>query len=707
MSNLHTKTEELVKILMDKTGSNEPHFFRVLVGFYMSTLAAMMRTNIRTHDRGSIPVNMYALGSASSGFGKTYSTNTLEELMIKPFQDDFIEDILEPSAQANIYKLGVKKATRDGTDPKDVVDMLKDSYESMGAFVPTFDSATSAAVKQLRSKLLLAEAGSLNLIVDEVGSNLTNNLEALTDYLSLFDKGLIKQKITKATAENKRGISLEGVTPANLLLFGTPTKLLNGGKTEEEFFSLLETGYARRLFFAFVKKSSSPAVLTAEQIYTKSTCPSTEALMDELTEHFASLADVQYFNQTLTMDRETAILVLQYKLDCEELAKNYKDHQEIFKAEMAHRYYKTLKLAGSYAFIDKSPTLTLHHFKCAMEVAEESGRAFKKLVNRERNYVKLAKYLSTIDHEVTQPDLVEDLPFYNGSISHKKEMMDLAIAYGYKNNIVIRRSFDDGIEFFIGESLKPINLEEVHLSISDDVATGYSYEEFDFNDISQLTQQSGLHFTNHALLHGHRNEVNSIPGTEMAILDVDGTVSLKLVKTLLEDFTYHIYTTKRHTEEVNRFRIILPLSHKVKLDAENYKLFMDNICAWLAFEVDSQTHQRSRKWLTNAGEYWDNKGALLDVTLFIPKTSKSDDATRFINENSDLSALERWFVKSVDSLGRNNVILKYAFALKDKGFKLNHIEDAVSQFNKSLPKPLKQSELEKTVFLTLRKKIIT
>lgn len=63
-------SEKLVDILSKKTqNSNHKIFFRVLVAYYFSKIASAMRTNIRTHDRGVIPVNMYALNLATSGFG--------------------------------------------------------------------------------------------------------------------------------------------------------------------------------------------------------------------------------------------------------------------------------------------------------------------------------------------------------------------------------------------------------------------------------------------------------------------------------------------------------------------------------------------------------------------------------------------------------------------------------------------------------------
>ena len=59
--------EKVVDILCKKTQSDSPLFFRVLVAYYFSKVASMMRCKIATPDRGVIPVNMYAINLATSG----------------------------------------------------------------------------------------------------------------------------------------------------------------------------------------------------------------------------------------------------------------------------------------------------------------------------------------------------------------------------------------------------------------------------------------------------------------------------------------------------------------------------------------------------------------------------------------------------------------------------------------------------------------
>ena len=97
----HKTSEELVQILCKKTQSTSPLFFRVLVSYYFCKLAATMRANILTHDRGKIPINLYAINLATSGFGKGHSTNIMEEHIINQFKSIFMEETLPVVSEQN------------------------------------------------------------------------------------------------------------------------------------------------------------------------------------------------------------------------------------------------------------------------------------------------------------------------------------------------------------------------------------------------------------------------------------------------------------------------------------------------------------------------------------------------------------------------------------------------------------------------------
>ena len=70
-------SEEIVDILVAKTQSQNRHFFRLLVAYYLSKVTSMMRCNIETRDRAILPVNTYVLNLMPSGTGKGFSTNIM------------------------------------------------------------------------------------------------------------------------------------------------------------------------------------------------------------------------------------------------------------------------------------------------------------------------------------------------------------------------------------------------------------------------------------------------------------------------------------------------------------------------------------------------------------------------------------------------------------------------------------------------------
>ncbi len=698
-------SEQLVEILCSKTQNSNPLFFRVLVGYYFSLVASMMRTTIATHDRGDIPVNMYALNLSTSGSGKGFSTNIMENHVINQFRGRFLEETFPILAEQNLPKLALKRANRKSTDPDEELIRVSKEFEGLGSLVFSFDSGTPAAVKQMRHKLLMADAGSVNLQIDEIGSNLVSNVDVLNTFLELFDMGVIKQKLIKNTAENTRNEEIVGRTPTNMLLFGTPSKLLNGSKTEEELYSMLETGYARRCFFGYSRASNRVVDQTPEEVYEQLTNQDSNQYLDELSDRLEGLADIINVNKRLVMSKETSLVLIEYRLKCEREANLYPEHEEIKKAEISHRYFKALKLAGAYAFIDDSPELTETHLYQAIKLAEESGEAFNQLLTRDRAYVKLAKYLGTTKRDVTQADLTEDLPFYRGAAAQKTEMLTLATAWGYKNNVIIKKSFSDGIEFLRGETLKETDLDKMVVSYSTDITTDYRNEYAPFDQLSKLTQAPGLHWVAHHLNGGYRNEENCIPGFNLVVIDVDGGVNMSTVKLLMKNYKFLIYTTKRHTDTENRFRLIFPINYELTLDAKDYKEFMSNIYEWLPFECDTATGQRARKWMSHDGHFEYNDGDVLDALPFIPKTSKNEERKELLNSQHSMDNLERWVMNNTGDGNRNNMMLRFAMILVDGGFDFEPIRQRVMSLNDKIPDKLDEAEIMSTIMITVAKAI--
>ena len=696
--------ETIVDAQCTLTQVSDRAFFRNLVAFALCQIASSMRVNIYTQDRGIIPVNSYVINLAPSGFSKNKSLAIIKDKVIDQFRYRFIEETLPLITDEAIMTIATARAIKNNTEYDEEEKKVKREIECPYLF--SFDSGTSPAYKQFRRSLLMIKAGSLNFIMDEIASNLTANAELFAAYLESYDTGEISEKLVKHTKDNSRAKEIIGRVPANMLLFGEPTKLLDGAKNEEEFDKMLQTGYARRCIFGFGQVNEEATKLTAVELFQLLKDPIHENNLKTISTKLGKLADKVNFNKTVFMSDEVSIELLQYKLDCEEIALSLGEHETVRKAEITHRYFKVLKLAGAYAFIDDSSEIEMYHLYAAMKVIEDSGKAFDKILTRERPYVRLAKYLASTNTEVTQVDLIE-ANVLKGSESQKRELITLATAYGYKNNIIIKKLFIDGIEFLKGESLKETNLDKLILACSTQLAEGYNpvVKNTSWKDFHILTQLDNYHWINHHMIDNYRLEKNAIPGFNLVVIDVDGGISLPTAQLLLKEYTYLVYTTKRHTDDSHRFRLIFPISHELKLNAEDYTEFMQNLFAWLPFKVDDQTAQRSRKWLSHKGSYQYNEGILLDALQFIPKTVKAEEQKKRIIDTQSLSNLERWFVSHTGEGNRSNQLIKYALLLVDSGLSEDVIQSKVLELNNKIPNKLEETEIHITIMKSVFKAI--
>lgn len=706
----HSTSEQLVNILQTKTQNTNPLFFRVIVAYYFSVLASQMRTTIRGWggSKSTIPINSYVIALAPSGSGKGHSTSLIENEVIQGFRDLFLEHTFPIIAEQHCEQLAIKRANRNGTDTQDELVKLAKDFKQLGALLFTFDSATTPAIKQMRQKLLMGNAGSCNLMVDEIGANLSGSIEPLITYLELYDKGLLKDKLIKSTTDNIRFERLHGYTPANMLLFGTPTKLLDGSKTEELFYELLEMGYARRCLFGYTDRSHKNIDTSVDDVIKQLFNTQHEAFLEDLNDELTLLANLDNVNRELTLPNNTIRLLVEYKMDCEKRSLALSDVDTVKKSELEHRYFKVLKLAGAYAFIDKSNEIAIKHIENAIKLIEDSGEAFVQVMSPQRPYVKLANYLANIKGEVTLADLDEDLPCFKGSKSQKEEMIIMATAWGYKNNIIIKKSYMESIMFLYADSIEETDLDKLIISYTNnpDMTTNYNNEIVPFDKLPILFKAKGYHWLNHHLNHNYRREENCLNGFNLLVLDVDGSCHLSTAQLLLKDYQVIYYTTKRHTENEHRFRIVLPLNYTLKLTSKEYKEFYNNVIKDIPFAVDEQCNQRSRKWLSQENtQIIISEGELFDALPYIPKSSKNEQREQRLKSQEDMDNLERWVINNTGDGNRNNMLLRYACILIDAKFSFDNIKTKVTSLNNKLTNKLDELELANTIFHTVAAKL--
>ena len=707
LMNYDPVTEMLTDIMCAKTQNSERMFFRIANSYYWGVLASQMHAKVEGWGGSQLPINIYAMNLSPSGTGKGYSTGLVEDQVINRFRETFMENTFPLAAEQRMKSLANARATRKGTDPNDEYEGLLKEYNTIGSLLFSFDSATVPAVKQLRHKLNLARAGGVNLQVDEIGANLVGQTEVLNAFLELYDKGKIKDKLVKSSVENTRYESIDGSTPTNMLLFGTPSKLLDSGLTQKYLTEMLEMGYARRCFFGYIPKVKKNVGADAATLVNQMFNNSNDATLDQLSCDLEQLADISNMNKIVRIEQAEAIYLMEYKIHCDKRADCLKDHETIMRSELENRFFKVLKLAGAYAFRDYSPNITIDHLEAAMRLAEDSGEHFARLMTPEYDYEKVARFLADCDTGVTLPDLEQALPCFRGSKQVKDQMIEYAVAWGYRHNIIVKKLYDGNILFLRGETLKETNTDEMILSTSTKLAEGYKASRIKFEDLSQLGVVNDYHWANHHFDGGYRREDHTLAGFNMIVLDVDGTLPLATAKELLKEYKCYFYTTKRHQNEdkLDRYRIILPTNYELQLDREEYKMFMDNVMSSLPFEMDESCNQRNKKWLTCASaETFFNDGDLFDVIPYIPRTAKNEEREARFKDQKDLDNLERWVLNNTGDGNRNKQLYNYAMVLVESGLQFTDIGERVRSLNNKLMDKLSDEELQATILKSIQSK---
>jgi len=709
----HPAVQEITDVLCARIRNDDQPFFRIFVAYYLTLMASSMRTKyITPSTNDETPVNMFAVALGHSGCGKTYAAYLMEEKFQMGFTERFTAETLPILLERNLYKLASKLSAQKDTEEDVEFERLKKEFENLGSYMHVFDGAGETAIKDARQQLLLADVGAINFQVDEIGLRFTQGhvSDAMTVYLELYQQGMIKNRRKVATADKKPSTTLNGKTPANALLFGTPDELLNGAKTEEAFITMLSSGWGRRLWYAFGdKRKHSSEELTDDEIYQLRLDSGSDHVFSKWATHFTYLADPAKHNWLVDTPQDVdKFLSVTYEKHCNARSEALPASAAIARAEMKDRPTRAFRFAATLAFIDESTILTMDHALAAVKLVEESGEAFDRIQNRDEPYMKLAKHIADVGKDITHPDLTKACAYYPKNGAQQNYMLNMATAWGYKNNIIIRKTFTDGIEFFSGESLQKTDINKVFLSCSNHYADNFESGEAKFDDLPVLTQAHGMHWCNHGFKNNHRCEEDVLAGFNMLALDVDGTMDMDQAHQLLSEFTFMTYTTKRHTPTENRFRLIIPMNYHLKLDKADYAQFIENVFLWLPFKCDDASKQRSKKWESYPhGSYLINHGELLDVLPFIPKTSRNVEYAQRHKELQSLDNLERWFAQRMVSGDRNNQMIKFALAVSDncirQGLGYNDAQEMIFNFNNKMTDKLDAAELHSTVLVTVAK----
>ncbi|MDR2436969.1 MAG: hypothetical protein LBD17_02720 [Endomicrobium sp.] len=695
--------EEIVDILCKYTNVENKTFFRVVTAYKLASVVSSLRVNVSYLKTNRIPLNVYAIALANSGFSKGKSINMLN-LIFKPFEQILKNRIFPDYSKINIQKLANMYSMKYGRDYNAKLLELKELFHNSAKYIYEFPISTVEGVRSLRNKLSVAGVGATNMSIDEIGSVLTNQniRDTITYGLETYDLGKTTPKLLKYNSEESLDINV----PNNILMFGTAYSLFDGSETENLFFEFLSTGYARRCLFA-VENNKNEIIKPAEERYDEIFHKDFDERIESLKNKFSKFANEKNINKEITIDKETSIFLLDYENKCKEKTFNFKKNEILQSTELKHRYWKVLKLAGIYAFIDYRDHITIQDITEAIELVEDSGKNFETIIKTDPNYIKLAKFFEdNQNQDMTSVDLCEKLMFYkNAKVNDKKHIMDMAITYGYKNGIFIERKIINNIEFFNGRKYDSNNLENIILSFSKNISENYRPYTIKWDKLYLAVTKEDSYFTVHHFKDNKRKSDNIIQGFNMLVIDIDKDLSIELFKEIMQDYKYLLYTTKSNTDEQNRFRVCFPIDYTIKLNTDEYRAYYERFIDWLPFDIDNACKDIARTWRTNSGTYFYNDGKLIDCMIFLPNSKKYDKYKNDINNYKDMESIEKWFLVHMEDGNRNSMLYRYAAYLLNINIGIEDISKKVYELNSKLKDGLSESEIDNTIIKSIERKL--
>jgi hypothetical protein len=700
--------EEALHYLAAIGRTSDYHFIRVITSFYLGLVASTVRCEVEVQAGSTVPTNIFALALMPSGAGKGRITSAFENEFLAPFTEAFNIAWVEKQQQL-IQDKAAELAFNTGMEEEEADKIIRKRIEELGCPMLSFEEATSPAFKQCRSALLLVNYGALNFVVDEVFNMKIESSPILEDLGKSYDKGLLKQKLIKATKEQVRTVDELGSVAANMLLFGVGDELDNP-VVHGEFMKRLKSGLARRTLVAYNKDYSPPRMGAVERIAYNARHLKPEVL-ESITKGFTAMGDVSNLDTVIRTPDDILMFIEEYRVYCEDRSTQITNRVQ--KVEMAHRYMKAVKLAGAYALYDGSDTMKLSYIQGAIRVVEDATQSVNDITVLSPPHELLAQYLAGTEKPVTQAQLVKALPWFNGTATARHEVFTLAREYGYQNQIAVESFQKRGITFLTAQTMEKTADGQFIVSLSTDNATGYVARRFSLADFAGL--KSGFQWCTHYFKGNHRKSSNVVSGFNLLTFDIDEQpkegekpyMTLAQMHEVLKGYAHIIYPTKSSTDERNCYRVVMPISNTLYLDKETYRSFMHNANEWFPAVVDEQTAQRSRKWAFNTNATTKvHKGPFIDIFKFLPETDANDDykdsvaASAKTFEGNPL-AIVKWLATAAPEIGRNNACMRLVLLLKDKEETRENIIAQVKAFNEALDPPLEDSELNNTVFKTL------
>ena len=559
--------------------------------------------------------------------------------------------------------------------------------------------------------------GSINITTDELGDEITGMSEILKMMKTAWDTGSSRGPVN--VSEGGKGYFEATNVPFNSLFFGAPGPFNLVPKKKEKLLEYYLSGGIRRTFILHIdeyKKSSNR---------NKSFETAPVSLYKDIEDYKKSLRD--FLNSTRYIDMPTDIykMLTDYNIEQEGI-------RETLNSDISENLgapKKIEKLMGLLAILDLSPIITEEHLRFAIKFTETLDSTVMETVEIKPIYMEIYEELLRRNF-AARTDIIKAVKDVTvKTLEH--EMILVKEHASMQGNSLIQKEADGIVKYKI-EKLSQASLDNVVLSYCSNMnkydPSGFTRAEGKFENLhkivnSECKYSAGLFRGQYVEVDegmgpqsvwkdGYINDANYLKEQSLFIIDVDEGLTIEDAKSLFQNLTYLITTTKSHQKDKNgilcdRFRLIFPTVSTFHLEPEIYKEMYVNVLNSLGMELaDTKCRNASRWYYGNPnGEHWYNiTDQKLDIRHYIPDSAEKQQADQAISrfEEKDapadfrISGAIRWFLSNTSKGNRDDNLFALCMILKNK-IKAPDWVIWAEQANACLSDPQTKSEVRSTI----------
>ena len=521
---------------------------------------------------GLMPMNMYAISFADSGTSKDKSLNIINSYLL-PFVEEQYNEIIKDNISTAKIAVQEEIMTKEmsATETKQYLADNAPREPLLEMRTATFEGfiANREAVSRIG-------VGGTSVLMSEFADMIEHEKtfkELLTGLVEVYDMGNIG---AKATASNSNSKPTKDI-PSNLLVFGSTTGLLDGGITERKLMTMLGRGLARRSFFALPDKQHRRGHKDKDDLMAYYQSIKGEAEATKQASHMLAL-ELEHLllkaGKHIVLSDEADFLYQMYKVLCEKRAESIVNAHDGYRAEVANRHWKTLKISGIYSMLSGENIVSEANMRYAIYYAEYQGHSVYRLFNQPDIYERLFNAMRDFEGEMIRTDF-EDYPFWKQlNRQTKQEHLDLLNSFAYGVDYLLKIRTVDAVDFFSVVRNDRTTDDKCIISTSAHITENFERNEVSFGDLYKALCSS-FNYSAGTFKDGYRNRDNYEMEQNLIIIDVDDGMPMDVAKELFSDHKCLISTTKSHQKDkhgvvCDRYRVVFISNRLLRMSYADY-----------------------------------------------------------------------------------------------------------------------------------------